>query len=61
MSKSAKELLEEYKQELEKNDAIVEKELYTKDRTEMSKEFATFIMANNCKTLKRRKGGKNGK
>ena len=61
MSKSPKELLESFKQELEANDALVEKEIYTKDRIEMSKEFATFIMQNKCKTLKRSKGGKNAK
>ena len=51
-------LLEDFQKELSENDKKVKKEIYTKDRIEMSKEFAEFIKKNDCKVIK---GGKNGK
>ena len=58
MARTIEELLNDFKKELEENDNKVAKEINSKDRVEMSKEFAEFIKKNKCKTIK---GGKNGK
>lgn len=59
MAKTVEELLKDLKKELKENDKLVKKEINTKDRVEMSKEFAEFIEKNNCKKVIG--GGKNGK
>ena len=60
MKKDIQTILNEYKKELKENDLKVQKEINTKSRTEMSKDFVKFVKKNNCK-IKDIKGDKNGK
>lgn len=48
---------ETFVKELKENDKKVQKEINTKSREDMSKEFMNFAKTNKCKV----KGGKNGK
>ena len=56
MSKEV-DIIKEFEKELKENDAKVKKELATKTREELSKEFVDFVKTNKCKI----KGGKNGR
>ena len=60
MNKDIQTILNEYKKELKENDLKVQKEINTKSRAEMSKDFVNFVKKNNCK-IKDMKGDKNGK
>ena len=58
MKKTPEQIWEEFQKELMENDKKVQDEIYKKTDNQKSKEFATFIKANNCKVIN---GGKNEK
>ena len=56
-AEEVKKIYKDLQKEFKQNDKLVTKEINSKDRVEMSKEFAEFIKTNKCKVMK---GGKNG-
>ena len=57
MTKNAEQIYKELETEFKMNDKLVKKNSKGKSDIEKSKEFASFIKTNKCKTI----GGKNGK
>lgn len=63
MAKDYETILKELQKEFKENDKIVEKEINSKDRETMSKEFVEFVNSNKCKIANKKavRGGKNDK
>lgn len=63
MAKIYESILKEFQKELNVNDQKVQKEINTRNRVEMSKEFVEFVKNNNCKIMgnKQKRGSKNDK
>ena len=61
MTKDFDKILKDFQNELKENDKKVQKEINTKNREELSKDFVTFVKTNNCKIKGKKVGDKNGK
>ena len=61
MAKDYATILKEFNAELKENDKKVQYEIKSKGRTEMSKDFESFIKTNKCKIKGNKEGDKNDK
>ena len=61
MTKNFDTIVKDFQKELKENDKKVQKEINTKSREEMNKDFVNFVKVNNCKIKGKKAGGKNDK